>query len=322
MFANYHYFLVFAEECNVSRAAERLYTSHQNLSKYLAKLEKELGVSLFERKPTVSLTYEGKLLSETLRQVETLEQDLHTRFDELRGKKGGEIRFGTTEGRFRILMPDILSEYKKEFPDVRLQIVSASSPDLQNMLLSNQLDLVVFAKPTRSSHFISYTEVLRERLYLVVSDNMLREYFGKDYPACKERMKHGCDLREFQKMPFALNMPAFNSSLMLKEHLRSINAELNCVHESSHPDLHHMMSARDYAASFCLTMYLPELYDLTGENGASLNVFPISGLTQTNPVVIGHLQSRVFPEHTKAFVKLLRRQCRQFERYDLPDPSE
>ena len=62
MFANYHYYLVFAEECNISRAAERLYTSHQNLSRYLSKLEKDLGVTLFDRKPSICLTYEGQLL--------------------------------------------------------------------------------------------------------------------------------------------------------------------------------------------------------------------------------------------------------------------
>lgn len=316
MFANYHYFLTFAEECNVTRAAERLFISHQNLSKYLANLEKELGVTLFVRKPTVSLTQEGQLLYEKLRQVETLERDLHAQYDDLRNDKGGEIHFGTTEGRFRILMPDIMSEFKKEFPDVQLHIVSAASPELQEMVLNNQLDLVVFGMPSKPSHFISYTEVLRERLYLVVSDNMLREYMGDDFPACKEALRHGADLRLFQEMPFALNLPIYNSSRLINEHLQALGAELKCVHVSSHPDLHHIMSVRDYAASFCLTMYLPALLKLNEENGNLLNIFPIKGLSGTNPVVIGHLQSRVFPNHTKAFLRMLRQQCLQFSRYD------
>lgn len=116
MFANYHYFLVLAEECNISRASERLYITHQNLSHYLSRLEEELGVILFERKPVLSLTYEGKLLYDTLRQVETLEQNLHAQYADLHEDRGGEVRLGTTEGRFRILMPDLMSELKRNIP--------------------------------------------------------------------------------------------------------------------------------------------------------------------------------------------------------------
>lgn len=56
MFTNYHYFLVLAEEGNMTRAAERLFIYHQNLSKYLSNLEADFGITLFERKPSFRLT--------------------------------------------------------------------------------------------------------------------------------------------------------------------------------------------------------------------------------------------------------------------------
>lgn len=92
---------------------------------------------------------------------------------------------------------------------------------------------------------------------------MLREYFPDEFPQCKAALRGGADLRLFQSVPLALNMPAYNSSLLLKQHLEKLGIELNCIHISSSPDLHHMMSARDYAASFCLTMYLPQLLKLS-----------------------------------------------------------
>ena len=64
MFTNYHYFLVLAEEGSISRAAERLFVTHQCLSKYISNLETEYGVTLFERKPVFTLTYAGKLMLE------------------------------------------------------------------------------------------------------------------------------------------------------------------------------------------------------------------------------------------------------------------
>ena len=56
MFNNYRYFIALAEEGGISRAADRLFITHQNLSKYLSNLEDELGVPLFQRKPIFALT--------------------------------------------------------------------------------------------------------------------------------------------------------------------------------------------------------------------------------------------------------------------------
>mgnify|MGYP002870218990 CR=1 FL=1 len=190
MFTNYRYYLVFTEECNISRAAERLYISHQSLSKYLSNLEKKLGVRLFLRKPVISLTPEGELLRDTFRQAETLEQSLLAEYANLNNDLTGEIRLGTTEGRFRILMPNILSEFMREYPGIHLNIVSAASPDLQDMLLNNRLDLAVFGKPIKASPFIRYTEVLSERLYLVISDNMLKDRFDEAFYRRRVRYAH------------------------------------------------------------------------------------------------------------------------------------
>ena len=317
MFSNYHYFLTFAEELNVTRAAERLFISHQNLSKYLSNLEKKLGVRLFERKPYISLTTEGKLLYDTVRQTGILEHSLKDQYADLQGVQNGQIRLGTTEGRFRILMPDIMSEFMNKYPGIHLNIVSAASPDLQDMVLNDQLDLVVFGIPQAPSRYIHYTEILQEHLYLVVSDAMLKRQFGEEYAARREQFRRGADLRLFQGMPFALNLPIYNSSRLIREHLESIGAEINCVHVSSHPDLHHMMSARDYAASFCLTMYLPSLLKLIVESGNKMNIFPIQGLNGTNPVVIARHQNRTFPSHTQDLMRMLSRQCANFASYDL-----
>ena len=316
MFANYQYFLILAEECNISHAAERLFVTHQCLSKYLSNLEIECGVTLFERKPSFSLTYAGRLMLDTLRQAESLEKNLRSQYSDIRRDQAGEICLGTTEGRFRILMPNILSEFKQAFPEVQLRIVSAASPDLREMVKNNQLDLMIANVTVQPVRTFSSIEILQEKMYLIISDNMLKEYFPGRYPQCKEEFRHGADLRLFQNVPFALNLPNFNSRILLDKHLERLGISLNCVHASSHPDLHHIMSTRDYAASFCLTMYLPSLMKLNHEVGNTLNIFPIQGFTDTNSVAIFHVRNRVFPQHTKTLIQMIRRQCSQFNQFD------
>jgi DNA-binding transcriptional LysR family regulator len=60
-FLSLEYFLVIAEEGNLSRAAERLFVSQQALSEHVKKLEDETQVALLRRSGGVSLTSEGKL---------------------------------------------------------------------------------------------------------------------------------------------------------------------------------------------------------------------------------------------------------------------
>lgn len=317
LFNNYRYFIALAEEGGISRAADRLFITHQNLSKYLSNLEDELGVPLFQRKPIFALTYAGQLVLDAFRQVELTEHNLNTQLVDLRKDSGGEIRLGTTEGRLRILMPDIITEFRREFPGVRLLITSAASPELRKLLQNSQLDLIVAGVPPERSVMLNYDVVLRERLYLVISDNMLCDLFADDYPACKQKLQHGADLRLFQSVPFAMNLPNLNSNILITRHFTKLGISPNCVHTSSHPDLHHMMSARDYAASFCLTMYLPSLFKLNASLDNKLNVFPIENLSERNPVAVCTLKNRMLPHYTLSLIQTLRRQCGNYANYDL-----
>ena len=78
MIQNYAYFIALAEEGSISKAAERLYVSHQGLSKYLKSLENHYGVTLFNRKPKLSLTPAGQAVYEAARQMQLLEENLET----------------------------------------------------------------------------------------------------------------------------------------------------------------------------------------------------------------------------------------------------
>ena len=316
MFHNYHYFIVLAEECNISRAAERLFITHQNLSKYLSNLEHNLGVVLFQRKPTISLTYAGRLMLQTLQKTQEMERNLRAQFIDLRQDVTGEIRIGTTEGRFRILMPDIMSEFKNTFPDVHLRISSAPSPELRKSVQSHQLDLMIAAIPQENVGTLEHITVLNERLYLVISDNMLRDIFGDQSPACKEQLRNGADLRLFRNIPFAMNLPHFNSSRLIQKHLGKLGIELLCVHTSSHPDLHHIMSARDFAASFCLTMYVPMLLKINETTDNKLNIFPILGLSDRNPLAVFYSKNDILPHYTRSLIQMIKKQCNSFSQYD------
>ena len=312
MLNNYRYFLVLAEELNISKAAERLYVSHQSLSKYLKKMEAEYGVVLFNRSPSFSLTYAGRLMLEAFRRIELIDKNLSSQIAALHDGQSGEVRVGTTEGRMRLLMPDLLGRFKQEFPDVELRIICGTTASLLKMLSENKLDIAIMNDHGDHLPNMKYVEVLKERLYLVISDNMLEKYFPGSYPACREQMLAGADLRNFHDVPFVLNHPGFTSRGMIERHLLKIGARLKCVNETSAMDLQYLMTGRDYAACFAFSMYLPGIRRLCdkGESCSKMNIFPVKDMDETNSVVMIYPKESVTrPKYADFAMKLLRELC-------------
>ena len=135
MLQNYHYFLVLSETLNISKAAEKLYISHQCLSRYLKNLEDECGLTLFERKPKLTLTYAGQILQESLREIQRVEQNAVKALSELKTGETGLVRLGITEGRLRIFLPNLLKSYREMFPNVTLQAISAPTVSMLEQLM-------------------------------------------------------------------------------------------------------------------------------------------------------------------------------------------
>lgn len=322
MLQNYQYFITLAETLNISHAAQKLYISHQCLSRYLKTLEHECGLTLFERKPTFALTYAGQTLLEAFREIERIEKNAAQSLEELRTGNSGEIHFGITEGRLRIFFPDLLKRYQEQFPNVTLKAVSAPTSEMLDMLLENKLDLVLGGLTRRTSPALEFKRVMDEDLYLVVSDNLLRTYFPADYPACKEAFANGADLRLFEGMPFTAAHTGFNSRTILDEFLQANGILLNIVYEANQPDLLHILTSNDYACSFCLSMYLPNIRKLNQmcPPDNQLNVFPIKDLTAKNSIFLISQKGKYFPQYTKALIRLVRQMCR--DEYTLSCPGD
>lgn len=98
------YFLAAAEEESISRAAERVMVSQQDMSNHIRRLEKQYGL-LFERRPRFALTPAGEAVLATYRQVRLLEESLEDRLRDLREDTEGTIRLGMHIARARILVP-------------------------------------------------------------------------------------------------------------------------------------------------------------------------------------------------------------------------
>ena len=94
-FQNLEYFLVVAEEMNVTRAAERLHLSQQALSGHIIRLEEEVGCPLFDRKPTLALTYAGECFRNQALQMLNLKYQSESMMRDIRANEKVAVLLGT-----------------------------------------------------------------------------------------------------------------------------------------------------------------------------------------------------------------------------------
>jgi DNA-binding transcriptional LysR family regulator len=142
------YFVAVAEELSFTRAAQGLGISQPPLSAQIRQLEKELGSQLLRRRARgVELTSAGKLLLEEarliLKQVETAKTSVRRR---ARAETGRLIVGSAGATYFHPLIPEIIREYGKRFPDIVLMPTASNTALLIARLRTGNVD-IAFVRP-------------------------------------------------------------------------------------------------------------------------------------------------------------------------------
>ncbi len=142
-----------AEEKSISRAAEVLGISQPALSRSIAAVEERYGVKVFERgRSGAELTAAGvPIVNEVqalLRNIETLDQNL---VQYGRGNLGS-LSFGISPQLGSFLLKTISLTIFRENPDVQLQAVIRSAPELAEALLRNEIEFFICIDSQLSDH--------------------------------------------------------------------------------------------------------------------------------------------------------------------------
>jgi DNA-binding transcriptional LysR family regulator len=144
------YFHEVAESGSIRQAAERVHVAASALSRQISKLEHEFDTPLLERRRTgVVLTPAGRLLAQHTRTMFRDLQRLKSQFDDLRALQRGEIMLSTIEGIVGDLLPEIMSGFLAQFPNISFNVSIGSSNEIMEAVISDQVDIGITynAKP-------------------------------------------------------------------------------------------------------------------------------------------------------------------------------
>ncbi len=128
---------------NLTEVANNLYTSQSGVSKHIKDLEDELGVELFVRKGKrlLGMTEPGR---EMVKIVERLLLDAHNiknLADQYSQQDQGALTVATTHTQARYVLPDVVVEFRKQFPKVKLHLHQGSPREIAQMLLEGRADI-------------------------------------------------------------------------------------------------------------------------------------------------------------------------------------
>ena len=134
-------FVAVCETSSFTRAADRVSLSQSTISQQIRRLEELLGKALLERTShEVRLTEEGIKLLSYARRIIALNEEAH---DALTGPwRDGVLRLGMPED-LTVPTIDLLAEFKREHPHLRLDVSSGLSRELHRAYLLEELDLVL-----------------------------------------------------------------------------------------------------------------------------------------------------------------------------------
>ncbi len=151
MSLNLHHLRVFAavaEHGGFSRAALALRLSQPAVSKSVRELEREVGLSLFDRAGrTTSLTDAGALLLARARELFGVERLAEEELSALRGLETGILRVGASTTVATYFLPPLLARFHAEHPRVVLRVLSANTRAIARRLLEGRLDIALVEGP-------------------------------------------------------------------------------------------------------------------------------------------------------------------------------
>lgn len=136
------YFIEVAELQHVTEAAENLNVAQSAVSYQLTKLEEELGVKLLERVGrNIKVTQIGKVFLQDVKIALKMLEEAKEKVDEYLDPQAGSIKIGYPSSLARYWLPNVISAFKQDSPNVNFHLRQGSYAYLMDAVKDGEIDL-------------------------------------------------------------------------------------------------------------------------------------------------------------------------------------
>ncbi len=269
-FRQLEYVMTIYREGSLTKAASKLYISQPALSQQLQKLEREVGIQLFDRNTTpLQPTYAGKYYLEVIQKILFENQQAMNWLDDIHSLNRGKLTLGISNIRSTQFLPVLLPKFRIKYPNIEVEIKEAPALSLPDMIYKGEIDFALMIAHSDIND-MTFLPILTEHVLLAVP---------KEAPIneiCKKSMVENgfVDFRLLKNEPFITLKHGHRLREITYELFRKADIMPPIVLATENLVLAHQMVIAGYgltligeiSASLTYTPSRPNYYPVTGDN--------------------------------------------------------
>jgi len=219
------YFVTLAQEGNYLNAAETLYVSQSQLSKKIMALEEELAVKLIDRsKRKIAVTDEGNIVLEHAQDILVFHEAMLRELGEFKGLAPPVLDILSIPVLAPYEIPALLSAFRKEEPEIRIQVTEAEASVILPALGRKEAELGLVRDIFIDQELYGFAPVCEDEVVAIIPRN--HRLAGRT----------SIELADLKGEPFIMSDKQTLLYNFYLELCRRKGIEPNIVHTSSHTE--------------------------------------------------------------------------------------
>jgi len=175
-------FVVLAEVGNYLEAADQLFISQSSLTRHIQQLEKDLGITLFDRTTRkVALNKYGQMFLPYASHIVQIQYEYETAFYNELKNVHSSINIGSIPSMVQYNITDLLIKFKNENTSFTLNVIEAETHELKEMLRQNRCELSFIRESDDSDNeFVTLDQLKNEKFILLPEHSIMHELCIKE----------------------------------------------------------------------------------------------------------------------------------------------
>ena len=288
---NFNQFRVFyhaAKHLNFTVAASELFITQPAVTAQVKSFEEACNLKLFKKRARrVYLTDEGRILFDFAERIFKYEKEIENTIDDMRELKRGILSLGTTKAYARYFMPLMISNFHKNYPNIKIQLNEGSSLDMIYSLLDFKIEVAVIARAMDHPE-VNFFPFSKEEMAIIVAPN---------HPLTR---KKSISFKELADEPFIMKENGSGTRKLVEQLFEKEGCEPNALMETSNTEFIKQLVQRGEGVSFLVREAVAA--EIADEMLAEV---PLKGQKIYLEVSIAYLKNQVLSPPARAFVDTL-----------------
>ena len=289
-----------------SLAAKKFFVSQPALSAIVKKVEKSLGVTLFDRSTSpITLTEAGRIYISAVEEMRALKKRLQEELNDVCEIRSGTLTVSGENFVSSFIMPKIIMEFSKIYSGIKVELVESNSPDLRNLLLTDAIDLLIAHDFDKKLY--SCEPLFDEMLLLAVPESLEINQRLKDNALTLDDVKEGKHLQE--NCP-AVNLLAFKDEeflILKKGNDMQRRAQVLCENAGFTPkariNLDQLITSYNMASAGMGIAFVTDVL-VSSAGGGNCVYYKINDENILRRMYVGYKKNRYLSKACRAFIEM------------------